>query len=288
MPELPEVETIVRQLHRFLLGKRITAVVVNHPKIVGGKGAAVKRALIGRKIVGVERRAKMISIRLDNGQRIVVHLKMTGQLIYRTGRGKLGAAGGHVLPGEVADLPNKYSHVVITFNDSSQLFFNDQRRFGWLRVVTQPVWEKISNRHGVEPLSRQFSDKTLAKLCVRFPRRPIKQLLLDQKHLVGVGNIYADEACFAARVRPQRPSGTVTPAEQKLLARAIPAILRRSIAKGGTTADNYRQADGSKGGFLPFLKVYGRGGQPCRRCQTIIVKTKLGGRGTHYCPQCQS
>lgn len=287
MPELPEVETIVRQLDRFLRGKQITAVAVNHPKIVGGKGVAVKRALIGRKIVGVERRAKIVSVRLDNGRRMIVHLKMTGQLIYRNCRGQLGAVGGHPIVGGIDDLPNKYSHVIITFNDSSQLFFNDQRRFGWLRVVDEIEWRQINERHGIEPLSRQFSSKAIAQLCVRFPRRPIKQLLMDQAHLVGIGNIYADEACFAARVRPQRPSGTITPAEQQHLVRSIPVILRRAIAKGGTTADNYRQANGSRGGFLPFLKVYGRGGKPCRRCHKTIVKTKLGGRGTHYCPQCQ-
>lgn len=288
MPELPEVETIVRQLRQLLRGKKITAVEVRHTKMVDGKSAAVRRALIGRTITGAERRAKIVCLMLDSGQRVVIHLKMTGQLIYRTGKGKLGAVGGHPIPGGVADLPNIYSHVIITFKDSSQLFFNDQRRFGWLRVVGAAAWQKLNDRHGIEPLGRNFSAQTLLQLCQRFPRRPIKQLLMDQAHLVGIGNIYADEACFAARVKPQRRSGDVTQAEQKCLARVIPKILRRAIALGGTTANNYRQADGSKGGFLPFLKVYGRGGKPCRKCRSNIIKTKLGGRGTHYCPQCQT
>ncbi|MFA6993065.1 MAG: zinc finger domain-containing protein [Patescibacteria group bacterium] len=161
------------------------------------------------------------------------------------------------------------------------------RKFGWLKLVSQKQLDAISGQHGIEPLTPAFTFLNFKKVLARYPNRKIKQLLLDQKLIAGVGNIYADESCFAARILPTRQIKTLKEKEVKLLFTAISRILKLSIKKGGTSADDFVRTDGTKGGFLPYLKVYGRGGQPCKVCRTKIEKIKLNGRGTHYCPRCQ-
>ena len=287
MPELPEVEVVTRELDRCLRGQVISRVVVRVAKLVSPAAASLRRQLMGEKIRRGWRRAKMVVIELSTGQSVVIHLKMTGQLIYRQANGKLGAAGGHPIPGGEQGQPNRFTHVEIHFAGGGVLFFNDQRKFGWLKLLSAAQLAKLSGHHGIEPLTKQLTPAAGVALAERDPRRPIKQFLLDQKLIVGLGNIYADEACFAARIRPHRPIQSLAGGTLVKLARIIPRLLARAIRHGGTTARDFRHANGQRGNFSRYLMVYGRGGQPCRRCGTIITKTKPQGRGTHYCSQCQ-
>jgi formamidopyrimidine-DNA glycosylase len=270
MPELPEVETLKRELGRVLVGKKIKA--FSAEKFV--------LDLVGKKIEAVERRAKIIVITLSSGQFLLVHLKMTGQLIFKPAKGKL-IMGGH------PEDPTKYTRATFDFTDNSQLLFNDLRKFGWLKLVTSSEAAKILDVHGVEPLSRQFTLTKFKEILARYPKRKIKQLLLDQTLIAGLGNIYVDEACFGAYIFPTRLVASLKEKEISDLHAAIIAVLKLSISKKGTSARNYRRSTGEKGGMVALLKVYGRAKLPCKRCTGTIQKIKLNGRGTHFCNQCQ-
>lgn len=270
MPELPEVETLKRELGRVLVGKKIKA--FSAEKFV--------LDLVGKKIEAVERRAKIIVITLSSGQFLLVHLKMTGQLIFKPAKGKL-IMGGH------PEDPTKYTRATFDFTDNSQLLFNDLRKFGWLKLVTSSEAAKILDVHGVEPLSRQFTPTKFKEILARYPKRKIKQLLLDQTLIAGLGNIYVDEACFGAYIFPTRLVASLKEKEISDLHAAIIAVLKLSISKKGTSARNYRRSTGEKGGMVALLKVYGRAKLPCKRCTGTIQKIKLNGRGTHFCNQCQ-
>jgi len=287
MPELPEVETIRRELEAVMPGASINRVDVRLPKIVKVPTVRFRRVLHGATIEAVRRRAKVLLIQLSNGYTVIIHLKMSGQLIWvpRCGRMKVG---GHPIPGGIYDLPNQYSHVIFHTNHGV-LYFNDQRQFGYNRLIkTSALAEWLETQgYGPEPLEADFTVGNFLDILVRHRRKRIKPTLLDQTVIAGVGNIYADEACFAARVRPSRRIQTMTVAERRAVYRGLRAIMILSIKKRGTTADAYRTATGDKGGMMPFLKVYGREGKSCRRCRGIIKKTVLAGRGTHYCSSCQ-
>lgn len=281
MPELPEVETLKRELAKVLIGKKIKTVTVSWPKTISPlTPRKFSERLTGVKIENVERRAKVLICRLSNGDFLLTHLKMTGQLIFKPKSGKM-IIGGH------PEDPTKYTRLIFDFTDHSQLYFNDLRKFGWMKLVDSSQAEKILGVHGVEPLSREFTLQKFIEILNRYPDRKIKQLLLDQTLIAGLGNIYVDEACFLARVLPTRQVKTLKPKEKSDLHRAIISVLKLSIAKKGTSARNYRRADGSQGGFVPYLQVYGRAKLPCKRCGAPITKIKLNGRGTHYCPNCQ-
>lgn len=287
MPELPEVETVRRGLERKIVGKKIKQVSVDWPKTVAPLSMRqFALVLAKRKIVAVERRAKMLIIRLDKKQALVVHLKMTGQLIFRPVRGEL-MVGGHPQPGGLDHLPNKFTRVIITFADDSTLFFNDMRKFGWMRLLDDDQVTKLFVDVGVEPLSTAFNAKKMREIIERYPRRTIKQILMDQTLIAGIGNIYADEACFSAHILPTRAVSQITPVEITSLVRHIKRILLLSISKEGTSARNYLTSDGVPGGFVPYLNVYGRGNEKCKKCGTKIAKIRHHGRGTHYCPKCQ-
>ncbi len=232
---------------------------------------------------------------------------MTGQLIYRfapTPSANFGRSasklasppraggeiiGGHPQAGGADHLPNKFTRVQLDFSDGSVLFFNDLRKFGWMKLLSAEEAKKVLASHGLEPLEKGFDAKKLAEIFRRYPRRPVKQILMDQSLIAGIGNIYADESCFATGVLPTRPVGQITPAEIKSLAQNIRKILRLSISKKGTSFSDYLDSDGTPGGFVPHLKVYGRAGKKCRRqkCHGIVKKIKMGGRGTHFCEKCQ-
>lgn len=183
--------------------------------------------------------------------------------------------------------PKKYTRASFDFTDGSKLFFNDLRKFGWLKLVNQIEAQKIFDAHGVEPLTKQFTLNVFHGILERYPKRKIKQLLLDQTLIAGLGNIYVDEACFRARILPTRVVRRLASNNIRKLHQAIIAVLKASIKMKGTSARNYRRANGERGGFVPHLNVYGRAGQPCKRCGTLIKKIKLNGRGTHFCPKCQ-
>jgi formamidopyrimidine-DNA glycosylase len=186
--------------------------------------------------------------------------------------------------------PGKHTHVIFRFSDGQVLCFDDMRKFGYLKVFdTIDLAEKVFEpaRLGVEPLEGQFTAFGLGECLRRYPRTAIKTLLLSQRCVVGVGNIYADESLWLAKIRPDRKSGTLSEWEVACLHQSIMDVLVRSINVGGTSFDQYRDTAGGKGGFVKLLQAYGRDGKECGRCRAIIVKTRLGGRGTHWCPECQ-
>lgn len=210
---------------------------------------------------------------------------MTGQLVY-LGKGKF-IAGGHSIANESKSLPNKFTRVIFKFNDKSTLYFNDVRRFGWIKLAARDKFIELNNRLGVEPLSPDFTLEHFNKFLRRKLKSPIKQALLDQKYISGIGNIYADEALFAARIKPFRRVKTLKQTEIKKLWRAIPKILRSAIKHRGTSFNDYVDAQGQAGNFIKHLKVYGRAGEKCKNCGQSVKKIKLGGRGTHWCDNCQ-
>jgi len=286
MPELPEVETIKNDLAELIVGKAIKAVEVHAKKTVRGSAAVFVRFLIGKRFSRLDRRGKLLIFSLfGQDEYLLIHLKMTGQLIYRKGRKTV--AGGHGLSMVIGDLPNKYSHVIFTFSDGSRLFFNDMRRFGYMKIADAGELASVRQEYGPEPLDKDFNLGYLAKI---FHKRqaPVKGLLMNQKLLAGIGNIYADEILFAAGVRPDRKAGTLKTAEIEKIFKAVGPILRRAIKYRGTTFNDYVDGNGHRGKFMKFLKVYQREGKKCPRCgQGVIAVMKTAGRGTRYCPVCQ-
>lgn len=283
MPELPEVETIVRDLNRKLKNKKIAAVKSLDKKIFHLTEGDVKN-ILGKKIKEVKRRAKMIIFDLAD-YFLIMHLKMTGQLVYQTKTSLI--AGGHPIVNQSGKLPNKFSRVIFKFDDKSALYFNDVRRFGWIRLMAGAEFIKFSGQLGVEPLSPDFTLKYFKQVLSRKPKTTIKQALLDQKYISGIGNIYADELLFIARIKPFRKIKTLTGQEIKKLWRAIPKILKHAIKHRGTSFNDYVDAQGEAGNFVKYLKVYGRAEEKCKNCNEPVKKMKLGGRGTHWCDRCQ-
>ncbi len=281
MPELPEVETIRRGLAEKLVGHQITAVTVRQPKLLIGDS----KALIGQKVVEMGRRAKILIWKLADCY-LLTHLKMTGQLIFQPDRGQL-VIGGHPDKAYGENLPHQHSHVIITF-DNGILFFNDLRKFGWMKIVETLSELKGEISHlGPEYTWPEFTLKYFqAGLAKR--RITIKQALLDQTFIAGIGNIYADESLFCAQINPKRKSNELTDIEAKKLFASIPKILNLALRHGGSSSRDYRQADGSLGTYLQVALVYKLEGQPCKVCGQPIERSKIAGRSTHFCPKCQS
>lgn len=288
MPELPEVETLKNDLAEVLVGKTIADVEVRLPKMVKSPYRSFRHGLKNRTISSLARRGKLLIIELNDGdQFILIHLKMTGQLVYKHGPRVL--AGGHSQSSMLVDnLPNKYSHVIWHFADGAKLFFNDLRQFGYVKLVTAQEKEDELSLYGVEPLAAVFTPMVLTDRLKK-RRVALKLVLLNQSVIAGLGNIYVDEACFLASVRPTRRSDRLTKNEILRLHRSIQRIIKTAIKHRGTTFSDYRDASGREGNFIRRLRVYGRVGESCVRCQKgIIKKVIVGGRGTAYCPQCQS
>lgn len=287
MPELPEVETIKRGLSKLIIGQDIKSIESDNPKSFPDNPADVERFVLGHKITAVRRRAKVLIIELDSGYSIIAHLKMTGQLVYDAPGAHFGA--GHPNSSLVNKLPDKSTRVIITFYSGGKLFFNDQRKFGWMRVYPTSEIEQIPffAKAGPEPLDNNFNWQLLKERLSRRPKTAIKPALMDQSVIAGVGNIYADESLWGARIHPARPASSLTDQEYRRLHRSLTDVLKLSIDKGGSTDRNYVDAEGKKGSYLEFANVFRRQGQPCPRCNQALVKTRLAGRGTHYCPHCQ-
>ena len=287
MPELPEVETLRRELDKALRGKIIKSVEVLWPKTVAPLSVALfEKQIVGLKIGPIFRQAKILIIDLVGPFSLAIHLKMTGQLIYHPAKGK-NLIGGHPAPEDEANLPNGHTRLILNFTDGSILYFNDLRKFGWARLVNDTELDSLTKDLGPEPLSKDFSAKYFADLFSKYPKRTTKQILMDQNLIAGIGNIYADESAFLAKLLPNRKAGTVKPAQIKVLREKIVEILKHSIKLKGTSSRNYRRSDGSMGGFVPHLYVYGRAGLPCKICGTPIKKIRHNGRGTHFCSKCQ-
>lgn len=287
MPELPEVETIRRDLADCLVKQSFTAIEILTAKTIKNPAAFFKSHLLGQKIGAVSRRGKLLIISVGNqGGFLLIHLKMTGQLVYQNKKTKL--AGGHSLGSEQATaLSNKHTRVIFRFNNGGVLFFNDLRRFGYLKIVNQAELDRILvNNYGPEPLTKEFSVVALKKILAK-RKTKLKVLLLNQKLIAGLGNIYVDESLFRARLHPERIAGSLKEAEIKKLYLAINAVIKQAIISRGTTFNNYVDSRGQKGNFSRQLQVYGRHRERCLNCGGVILKKKVAGRGTHYCPNCQ-
>ena len=291
MPELPEVETIRRGL-KPVEGRRIQSAEFGLPRLIlGAKAAELTRRLRGRLIKALLRRGKYLILELD-GDTLVFHLGMTGQLTFapphakedarflRTVTGLQKAVGVHPV--------DAHTHAILHLDNGGRLQFRDPRTFGKILFISGHDWKDHPRlrKLGEEPLDLKI-EPFLAKNYPSGSRRSIKALLLDQSFLAGVGNIYADEALFLSGIHPQKPSSSLTPAERTRLLKAVKTVLRDGIRNQGTTFSDYRKPDGTNGKNFERLKVYGRGGQPCRNCKTVLIKTVIAQRGTVFCPECQ-
>jgi len=285
MPELPEVETVKRGLQKLLPGKVVVNVSFDWPKSFQSAMQDVDEFLIGAKVSRVIRRAKVLMIELETNYSLVIHLKMTGQLVFVGGANRWGA--GHPNDSLIGKLPDKSTRVTINFQDGSKLFFNDQRKFGWMRLLPTPEVQNIDffKKVGPEPLSVYFTAKEFMQRVSRRFNSTIKATILDQTVIAGIGNIYADEALFTAKVHPALRVRDVSKTKLKSLYNAIREVLQISIDKGGSSSRNYVNAEGKKGSYLDYAKVYKREGKPCVRCGQEIIKIRVAGRGTHICPR---
>jgi formamidopyrimidine-DNA glycosylase len=269
MPELPEVETIVRGLRSAVLGLRIVRVELRRPGIaLAPAGRSFEERLTGERIAGVRRRGKYAVLELGSGCALVISLRMTGRLVVQR-------------PGE-PDYP--HTHALFALEDGRRLSFADSRRFGRLRLVEPgEAWDAWL---GIEPLSGDFTPQRFAAMLAG-RTTPIKTVLLDQRRLAGIGNIYACEALWEARIRPNTPAGRLSAPAIRRLREAIVDVLRRATELRGSSVDDYVDAEGLRGGFQNVLSVYGRHGRPCPRCGRPIVRTLLAQRGTWWCRSCQ-
>lgn len=283
MPELPEVETIRLGLQKELIGHKIQAADVRVAKLFDGDS----QKIVGQKVLEIERRAKILIWRLENCY-LLIHLKMTGQLIFVPKKSEEWFIGGHPDKVYTADLPHKHTHVIIEF-DNGTLYFNDLRKFGWIRLLdtVDQVKPHIANL-GPEYDWPEFTSAYFQQKLASRAKSTIKQALLDQTILAGLGNIYADETLFCAKVHPRRTISSLSAKEMELIYKCIPKILKSSLEHGGTSSQSYRKHDGTKGTFLEIANVYKREGQPCKVCKTPIERIKITGRSSHFCPKCQS
>ena len=274
MPELPEVETVRRQLEPALVGRRFDHVEITDARLVRPlEPAEVAAELEGEQVAAVERRGKYLIVRFESGRVLLIHLRMTGSL-------------RHAPRDSLQDDP--YRRAVVRLDDGSDVAYRDVRRFGTWVVVEPPELEPyLQSRLGDEPLERTFTSARLAKrLAGR--RAPVKAALLDQRTLAGMGNIYADEALWRARVHPLTPARDLGRDEIRRLTRGVKDALRAGIARQGATLRDYARPDGGSGSMQHEFKVYGRTGEPCDRCGTPIARIRVAGRGTWFCPRCQS
>ena len=273
MPELPEVETVRRRLAPVLEGRRFERVQIDDPRLTRPLDRdEVARELEGERVAQVDRRGKYLIVRFDSGRALLIHLRMTGSLL-------------HAAAGKLPDDPHR--RAVVRLDDGSDVAYRDVRRFGtWLLLEPDEVEAYVDARVGHEPLGEAYKSKHLAER-LRGRRAPVKAAVLDQRTVAGVGNIYADEALWRARVHPLTPAAALTPDEIRALHRALRRALQQGIARQGSTLRDYRTPDGEPGAMQHEFKVYGRGGEPCERCGTPIEKIRVAGRGTWYCPSCQ-
>lgn len=287
MPELPEVETIKRGLQKLIIGRQIIAIDHNHPGSFPNVISDVEQFLIGSEVSNIRRRAKVLLIDLSTDYTLMIHLKMTGQLVFVDSSTRFGA--GHPSDSLVGRLPDKSTRVILRFADGSHLYFNDQRKFGWVRLMLTTEVPNIDfmKKVGPEPLEASF---TVAEFIDRFKKRPktsIKAALLDQTVIAGVGNIYADESLWGAGIHPKRLVNSITTDEFNKLYNEVRSVMNLSIEKGGSTNRNYVNADGAKGRYMDFARVFRRENLDCPRCGNKIIKLRVAGRGTHICPYCQ-
>ncbi len=277
MPELPETETVARDLHDMLAGARVRSAVVLRPDVLRHTSAAeFERRLQRASITRAWRRAKLIILDLDSGDAIVVQPRFTGALLVET------------LPRDISDRDRAYITLTVALEDGRLLHYRDIRRLGTVALLHRAALDTLLATLGPEPLDPALTAERFS-VFLRKSRQAIKKVLMDQQLLAGVGNIYANEALWMARIDPSRPAGTLTDVEASDLLVALREVLTASIAQRGTSFRDYVDASGRRGGFVPFLQVYGRGGAPCARCGTALVDSSaIDGRTTVFCWRCQS
>lgn len=286
MPELPEVETVRRGLSELIIGKSVQSESHDTEKGFPNAASDVKQFLLGATITDVRRRAKVLMIDLSTDYSLIIHLKMTGQLVF-VGETRFGA--GHPNDSLINDLPDKSTRVTLAFTDGTKLFFNDQRKFGWMRLIPTIEIPNISfmQKVGPEPLAKDFTAQEFMQRFARRSKTTIKAALLDQSVVAGVGNIYADESLWGAKIHPQRLVGSITEQEFTTLHKELREVMNLAVEKGGSSNHTYVNAEGKKGSYMDFARAFRREGLPCPRCGTTIEKLRVAGRGTHICPYCQ-
>lgn len=298
MPELPEVTVIVNGLNKKLKGLEFNTVSYDWPKRFEW-GKFSEKDLKGAKVVGVERRGKVVLINCENSRShlskteeaisnftILIHLKLTGQLIYQDEKTRI--AGGHPIPPLNLPSPNKTTRATFEFTNGGHLHFNDMRKFGWVRFVETDegkIAQAIGQVLGPDALEVSFEE--FKKRLLKKPQSRIKKLLMDQTFVSGIGNIYADESLWLAKVHPGRAVVSLTDNEIKAIYKGINDSMTLSIKKGGSSANSFVDSGGEKGLFLSFAKAYHMTGRPCDRCGTPIERKKMDGRSAHFCPNCQ-
>jgi len=273
MPELPEVETIRRGLYKNAIGLKITGVTVLLPKIINTTPERFRNAVIGKTITDVKRRAKVIIIELSDGYSLVIHLKISGQLLYLS---------------ETVPI-KKHTHIIFDFNNKYQLRFWDLRRFGYVKLLkgTEQVKLIQDMKFGPEPLDGSFTLNCFRGLLKNRQKASIKPLLMDQTFISGIGNLYADEILFYSKVHPLQKPVSLTGAQINKTYQGIKRILKLAIKKRGSSVELYVDVEGRRGGYVPYIKAYGREGEPCLRCRTLIKRIKIGSRSAYFCPNCQ-
>ena len=265
MPELPEVETIKRELEKAVLGKGIKEVCVHNPLVIREPSVdKFKKGIAGSRIKKILRRAKVLILELSSGKSLVIHLKMTGQLVY---------------PGS-----GQASRVTFHLSDGKTLDFNDRRLFAELRLLDD--WRDLKFIKGLGPEPFELTAKQFKEMIAR-KKTKIKPLLMDQAFICGIGNLYAAEVLFRARINPARAASSLSDKEKEALFKEINDTLHEAIEHKGSSVDQYVQLSGQPGGYVKYHKVYDREGKPCFICKTPIKRTSLGGRGTYFCPECQ-
>jgi len=266
MPELPEVETIRRQLEKEIVGETIVAVWSDRPKMLRPSAERFLKGVKGRKVREVSRRAKLLIFELDEGY-FVCHLRLSGRLFVR----------------QKDDEADDYAHVILKFKGGQELRFSEMRLFGYL--ADQEALGGILSKYGPEPLDDLTADKFYSIL--RKTSRPVKIVLMDQHKIAGIGNIYANDALFLAKIHPQTPADKLTRGRSDILFTAIEQVFKEGLKYGGASDQWYLQVHGEEGSYQDYFKVYGRTGQRCDVCGTEIERVALGGRGTFFCPECQ-
>ncbi|MCH8049669.1 bifunctional DNA-formamidopyrimidine glycosylase/DNA-(apurinic or apyrimidinic site) lyase [Patescibacteria group bacterium] len=273
MPELPEVETIRRQLQRTIKGATIKGVTVRYGKKIAPRSSTFVKMLTGKKVLAVDRRAKILWIKLSGGLNLFVHLKMTGRLLLK----------------KKGERPSKHTHVVFELSGGRELHWEDIRKFGWLKLMPDDEAKKFLEKQsfGPEPISKKFTRPVLS-LCLRaHPKAAIKPLLMTQSCVAGIGNIYATEALWMAKIHPLTKVEKISDAQIRLLYSSVVSVLKQAIPARGSSTDAYLDIYGKEGAFVPKLKAYGREGKKCLRCRSILKKIRVGGRGTTICTKCQ-
>ena len=286
MPELPEVETIRHDLARVLVGRRVTSLLVRKANLLESPRQLFRRKLVGARVTAVGRRAKLLYLKLSSGYTLLLHLKMTGQLVWQSPEGAL-KVGGHPISG-VLGVPNRFTYITVKLSDKATLYFNDVRQFGYWKLVPTPELLSALKHFGPEPLSSTFTLEQFKTSLARRTRTSIKAALLDQTVVAGIGNIYADESLFTAKLKPSRKVVALRATEVKKLYHAIRKVLQTAVKARGTSFNSYVDGLGRSGTYWERRLVYGRKGEPCPRCKRPIQKTVVAGRGTHYCSYCQN